>query len=83
MAFTYTVGVRSPFWPFFKKYVVVGHAFNSELSGAIRLALNLPDGSAIMVPEADKKYFKVFPDFHVRNEYAKKLKDEPHAAIQD
>ena len=77
---TYTVGIRSAYWPFYKKYTVVGHSMNLDIPGSTRLALSLPDGSAIMVPDADKKYFKVFSDFLVRNKYAASLKEQQHNA---
>lgn len=87
---TYTVGVKGGFWPLYKRFTVVGHAVNNEIPGSPRLALSLPCGSAIIIPEFDRKYFKLYPDYHVRNEYAKRLKngapiikDEPYAEISE
>jgi len=87
---TYTIGIRHRFWPFWTKYLVVGHAINSEIPGSSRLALKFLDGSVIIIPKYEEVYFKIFPDKLARDVNADRLrqsqqapliKDEPNAEL--
>lgn len=92
MSFTYTVGIKgkSCFW---KNYKVLGHKLNTDIPGSVRLALTMPDRSVIIIPEFDRKYFKLHSDFHLFNEHLTKLKatvtqpvmikEEPNAELRE
>ena len=77
MQFNYTVGIRPAFWPFYKKYAVVGHTTNAQGG----LILNCLGGSVIVVPEVTKKYLKIFPDKIVADDYIRRaqVKDNQNA----
>lgn len=66
---SYTIGVRRPLVPFYKKYKVVGH---KELEDG-RLRLTLPDTSVIVIPGILKKFIKIFEDYALASAELQKL----------
>lgn len=78
---TYTIGVKSKFGLFYKKYQVVGHE-EIMAGGITRLLLNEGNGSVTLIPDVAKMYVKIYPDFKVASDFARKQKEQETNADQ-
>jgi hypothetical protein len=73
-AAAYTIGIKGRFQIFFKKFKVWGHE-NQTVGNSVRLSLRLSDGSVLAVPEIEKKWVKVYPDYSAAIEAQRKIKE--------
>ncbi len=73
-AAAYTIGIKRRFGLFFRKYKVWGHE-NQAVGNGVRLSLRLSDGSVLAVPDIDKKWVKVYPDYSAAIEAQRKMKE--------
>lgn len=76
--FEFTVGLKGEESESFTEYKVTGFSLNTDIPGASRLALNFLDGSVIIVPEFEKKYFKIYPDKLVADNFVGRMKRGEH-----
>lgn len=62
LEFSYTIGIKRRFLPFYQKYKVLGH--KTEMLGQSgRLVMTMVDGSTLTIPEIGKRFLRVYPDY--------------------
>jgi len=61
---SYTLGIKRRFWPGYTKYRVTAHETDYN-ANEIRLIIHLADGSKMVIPNMDRRVFKLYPDFSI------------------
>lgn len=62
LEFSYTIGIKRRFLPFYRKFRVFGHK-NETVGQDVRLVMTMVDGSTLAVPDIAKRFLRVYPDY--------------------
>lgn len=69
---SYLIGIQRWPLPFFKKYKVVNHVIEA-LGGSVRIAMQLPDKTTLVIPGLDRKRLKIYADYHIADQHRQLL----------